>query len=82
MTLKEILTQSTTKNYLRANKKQIEQYLCKAIKDLLLDTSSKIQNQKVKTTIGVPQDAVTSPTLFNLYIDDLLINPAKQTSQL
>lgn len=48
--------------------KKFNASLVRAIHGLLSNTSATINGEKVDTEIGVPQGAVTSPILFNLYI--------------
>jgi len=52
--------------------KGINTGLVRAIRDLLTNTRMHIDDQKFTTYRGVPQGAVTSPFLFNFFIDDLL----------
>jgi hypothetical protein len=43
-----------------------------AIIDMLTDTSMKINNKKLETSMRVSQGSVISPALFNLLINYLL----------
>ena len=46
--------------------------LLRATHGLLTDTSFNLNGKVIPTTMGTPQGAVTSPCLFNIYLDDLM----------
>ena len=51
---------------------KINSMIINAIIDMLTDTSMKINNKKLETSIRVSQGIVLSPALFNLLINYLL----------
>ena len=51
---------------------KLSPYLANAAANLLSNTSMTHNGVTIKTTIGVPQGAVTSPTFFSLVINSLV----------
>jgi hypothetical protein len=50
----------------------IDKNVVKTYKDILLKSTIDFDGQKVTTETGVAQGAVLSPTMFNLFINDLI----------